>query len=806
MSEPQSQSSTNFGTPLIQFQLDSIPISKKSEASFGKQIAEYIMSTINGGTSNYFFVRNERWRTNRNIANGKINMQRFMDMLEFNGKQNYVNLNWQCIKLGNRIISGLVSRWMERLEKISVTAVDSLSVAQKEKEYAELEFYLDQQERLQKIQQASGVPILPDDLPADKEQLLLWKSELQRLPEEILFETGCNDVLSANGWFDVIKEKVLWDAACTGFLGSYTWMDSEGVIHVDHEKPENCFYSYSDYPDFRDTSWRGVMKTRKISEVRKKYGREFNPTNPLALSEETLFEMAKTAKEYRLYDNITWLTEYNMTFLRPYDEWNIDLLEFELRTVDSEAYTVVKTKGNGSTLIKKGKPKKVKDNESVIEDSRINIYRGVYARTNMIMLEWGLKDNMIRPQDPKELGNAEFSYSFNMVQNYDMTCLGIPEKIQEPLEQMIIARLKIQQVVAKMRPPGAAINWRAVQNIDYGLGEANKSIDFKKMFDQTGEFYYHDKDAEGNPIGVPFTEIPNSGFLPQLQGLILLYDKHYQILKDELGEDPNIISQALQPRVTEGNVETSQQQADYSTDQYYRGYVNLIEDASRKVSCLLNDSVTYGAEVYRRVVNQEAVKDRIFTTKIQLLPNAVELQRFEGMMNQAVASNPDLITFLDPFQLMRIARRDVKLGETFFRQAQKKMLIWQRQTAQQNQQQTIDGQIKSAQAAEQAKGENLEMELNVKAAIAEHEAKVQQENIATTGLWAYINSRYAPQKGSGENATVTIPPIPSDIQKLIDITVANNINQFIQAQQKQQQESQQQQEQIQEQPQQQVAA
>jgi hypothetical protein len=64
------------------------------------------------------------------------------------------------------------------------------------------------------------------------------------------------------------------------------------------------------------------------------------------------------------------------------------------------------------------------------------------------MLEWGLKKNMIRPQDPKEIGNAEFSYSFYMVQNYDMTCLGVPEKIQEPVDQMIIARLKIQQLIA----------------------------------------------------------------------------------------------------------------------------------------------------------------------------------------------------------------------------------------------------------------------------------------------------------------------------------------------------------------------
>ncbi len=49
----------------------------------------------------------------------------------------------------------------------------------------------------------------------------------------------------------------------------------------------------------------------------------------------------------------------------------------------------------------------------------------------------------------------------------------------------------------------------------------------------TGDLYYRGKDAEGNPVPVPVTELANSGFLSQLQGLILLYDKHYSILKDE---------------------------------------------------------------------------------------------------------------------------------------------------------------------------------------------------------------------------------------------------------------------------------
>jgi hypothetical protein len=728
-----------MGTPLVPFQLGNMSIKEKSNPDWGKQLAEDIWAKVNGGTSSYFWVRNAKWRNNRLYANGKIPMQKFMDLLEFNGKENYINILWNCIYVVNRVVVGLVGRWMERSEKISVVATDPLSVKQKQAEYEYLEFVIENRKQLEELQAMSGVQVLPqgDELPQDKDQLKLWKATGQHIPEEILYQMGINDIFSAEGWYDSLKEKMLHDSAETGFVATYTWMDAEGIIHVEWLKPENCFYSYSNFPDFRDTNWRGYMRSIKISELRKKYGKEFHPNNPLALTEEQLFQWALTAKEYQLYDNLTWNTQYNVTYLRPYDEWNVDALEFELRSVDTESYTVITTKKNKSTIIKKGRPEKKADNEEVIDDSKINIYRGVYCRTTQTVLEWGLKKNMIRPQDPKEIGNAEFSYSFFMVGNYDMTCLGIPEKIQEPADQMIIARLKIQQLVASMVPAGAAINWDAIQNIDYGLGEGNKSIDVVKMQQQTGKLYWRGKDAEGNPIPVPIIEMENSGFITQMQALMELYRFHYQVMKDELGEDPNLISQALQPRVTAGNVEVSQQQAEFSTDQYYRAYSWVMSDTARKVSCLLKDSVTYGSSVYRNIVNEKDIDGRIFGTKIQLLPDAVQIQKFEMMMQQSIQANPELLQFLDPFQLMRIAKEDVELGETLFRQSQKKLIIYQQQTAQQNQQATIEGQIASAQAAEKAKQdtESLKGDIDIKKAQISADAKNRDAIVTMVTSW-----------------------------------------------------------------------
>ena len=722
------------GQILKSFQLSKDSIKKKSDESYGLALAQYIVSTVNSGVGSYYFNRNARYRQNRNSANGRIRMQKFMDLLELNGKQNYVNINWQSIRIVNRIVSGLVGRWMGRSEKIAVKAVDSLSVMEKNKEYKQLEFFMRNKELILSLQQQAGVQIMPQDkpIPSDIDELNLWVSQFQRLPEEIKYEMACNEALEANGWFDVLKEKMLNDSVQVGFVGTYTWMDEEGVVHVDWVKPENAFYSYSEFNDFRDTTWRGQVRSLKVSELRRKYGKEFGGK----LDEKEIWDIAATSKEFQLQDKISWIDQWTSTYARPYDEWNVDIFEFELKTVDSEPYTTVVTKKNKSTIIKKGAPNKVDENEVVIQDTKWNIYRGVYAKNQNKMLEWGIKTNMIRPQDPKEIGNAEFSYSFYMYQNYEMRNLAIPEKIEEPADQMILARLKMQQLVAKMRPTGAMYNIDALQEIDLGLASgASSPQEIQRIYDQTGNLYYRGRDAEGNPIPVPMAELANSGFVGQMQGLISLYQFHYQVLKDELGEDPNLIAQALQPRVAASNVNTAQDAANNATGYMYDAYKWVMADTSKKICCLLKDSVTYGSKVYRKILGENDISDRMFSANVQMLPDEQEIAKFEALMGQAIASNPDLILYIDPFQLMRIAREDAKLAEVMFRQGQKKMITSKQEQAAQQSQMNAQAQMQSAQVAEQAKQATMQMEFEAKSQIETIISKEKQKQAIINGIF-----------------------------------------------------------------------
>jgi len=694
-------------------------VKEKSDPEWGKSIAHYICSTVFAGIGNgYFWLRNSRFKINRDMAAGKMDSVQFMDQLDMNGKFNYVNLDWAAIKIVNTIVSKIVGRWMGRTEKIVVKATDSLSVQDKMEGYQQAEFYMLHKDMVAQLEQASGTQITPKDqfIPEDSEELLLWKNELQQIPEEILYETGVNDVLDANGFFDQNKEKLLHDSAEVGLPVTHTEMQNDGVIDVSWIKPENFFYSWSEYNDLHDCSWQGDETGMKITEIRARFGVEFGGH----LTEEQLWQIAQTCQEYQLYDKLRWLVEWNVAILRPYDEWNVQITRFYLKSLDKDPYTLIQTKKNKSTLLKKGVPSKLSENEEYVEDKNIKIYKGLYIRKTETLLSWGLWENMIRPQDPKEYGQCLFPYSAYMYQNQDMKNIAIPEKIEEPVRQMILARYKIQQVVMRMRPPGAAVNWDALQEIDYGLGEKNRTIDPKKHYDQTGDIYYRGKDAEGNPIPVPITELQNSGFLPAMQGLIQDYQFHYQVLKDELGEDPAISTNAAKPRVTTDNVQSAMQAADEATDYMYDAYLYCMEGTAKRISCLLHNSVTYGADAYRKILKEENIKGRAFSTTAKMRPTETQMQALDVFMQQALQANPELIVHLDPFKLRRLALDDVKLAELYMRRCQKKMWQAQQQEAQQNAQM-------NAQAQQQSLQMKAQLDLQHEQAKAQYEAQKNED-------------------------------------------------------------------------------
>lgn len=772
-------------------------IKDKLDPKYGLQLALDIEAKYSAGVANgYSFLRNDRFKTNILWSAGKTNVYAlFADLLNFNGKINYANLIWSPLMIVNRIVSGLVGRWMQRIEKIQVTATDPLSVQQKKEQYDQAEFVLFNKKQLEQLQQQSGVPMIaPDQFVAeDKDDLEEWNYIGNLLPEEIKYEIGTNEILSSAGFFSEMKKKLLHDSAECGLVSTYVWMDEYGVIHVEWVKPLNTLYSYSEFDDLRDTAMRAFVKSLKISEIRRKYGKEFGGT----LSEEDIFQIAQTSFEYQRFDKLTWNYDWLLAYIRPYDEWNVECIYFWIKSVDEDGYLMTVTKQNQRTILerKQQAPTNLGDNQEYVKKDKWNLYKGVYVRYAQKMLEWGLDNNMIRPQDPKESGDVEFPISFYMYQNQDMRNIALPEKIEAPVKQMMVIYMKMQQIIATMIPPGAAINVDAMQEVDLGLAaDGESSINVQKLYEQTGRLYYRGRDAEGNPIPLPIQELQNAGFIGAMQGLIQQYDFQYRVLKDQLGEDPNLITQAVQPRVTSENVAASQQAAAFATDYMYDSVANVLEQTAKKIACLLNNSVRFGSNTYRHIMQEEDVKDRQFSTKFQLLPDQFEIQRMEADMQNALASNPALIQYLDPAKLRRIAKENVKLSELYLRNSMKKMIRSEAEKAQQQSQQNAQIQAQAAQQKAQGDMALLQQQQQLEAAKIVEQSKAKKEEIFLTGYMELLKAGVpitteVRQVMNQLVPSITIPLAQSNQQMIQDIAAQNQQQQESQGGQEEQQES-----------------
>lgn len=773
-------------------------IKSKATKEFGLKVAKDILAQVQ---SAYFTSRNSRFGINRRLANGKMNLDEFKEYFDVKGDLKYLKLRFKAIMIVSTTISRMKGRWMQNNEKVTIKAEDMLSVKQKEDKYEKAEFVMNNKDLLAELEANSGVPMVEPDqfIPEDKEELDDWKQDEFKLEEEIKFETGINKVLNDCGWFDVIKDKSLTDSAEVGLIGCEMRTMRDGMISAEWAEPETLIYSDSKFSDFRDTTYRGRIISMKIIEIREEHP---------SIGEDTLFEIAQKSNQYRTSQFRTFDTTWYDSFDRPYDDWSVEVIRFYFKTSDRDGYQMKVTRSGTLMVDKKDKPPTdPKPNKTYIQKDKYSIYKGVYVRDTEIMLEWGLQKNLIRPQDPQEIGDCEFPISLYMYNMHNMRNLAIPEKIEEPVEQMILTRLKIQQIVAGMRRPGNAYNIDAMQELDLGLGEGNmfSPLELKKVSDQTGDFYFRGRDAEGNKLDFPITPMNNAEGLQQLQALIVTYNHHLEVLRNEIGSNEEAEGQSPKARVTTDNYNSSLQMNFNATDYMYDAYLWLMNDVAKKIGCLLYDSAFFGGKQYQEILKKDDVKGRIFSTKAKMMPTRQEIAELDAMIMAAVQANPNFVLYCNVPLLRRIAKENPKRAERLFYRAQKNAIKGAMDQAAQQSQMASKASQEAAVVAAQEQGKVEQMKAEAKA--QEIQLSGQEANkTAVINLFATLFGKGVPLPKNLQplsNAVIEnimLPIVVQNEQQKQQILQQMQQEQMAQLQAEQQQQMQPQQSMMQEQP------
>ena len=154
-------------------------------------------------------------------------------------------------------------------------------------------------------------------------------------------------------------------------------------------------------------------------------------------------------------------------------------------------------------------------------------------------------------------------------------------------------------------------------------------------------------------------------------------------------------------------------------------------------------SVEFGSKEYRDLLQEKDVKDRDFKVKIEMLPTTEEITNLDNTVNMMMQSQPDLVLWINPEKIKRMARKNVKQAERYLRIGQKRAYEGRMQQAESQAAMNANAQKESGLAVEAAKQESLKAELMVKMQIEQASSHARQKEAIIAGIFS-IRSKGLP--------------------------------------------------------------
>lgn len=728
--------------------------SKKKKREYGLKVAQGIFNSADRNSDGYYGKRYRQWRANRDFSYGVNTMKEFMDLLRIEGNQSYINLDWTPIKIAPKFVEILLGSFMNRKETPIVKATDDASVSAKEFEKQEARFRMENKEKIQLLEAELGEQIETQKyIPEDEDDLALYFDMEYRLPEEILFEQRIKKVLDDND-YQILKRQILRDIIDCNLACTKLYYDANDNIRIKRCKPENLIYNVFETDNGKDISYIGEVYPMKISSIRRKYN----------IDEETLFTLAqKASRELKRSENLYWKDSYKYTDIRPYDDYSVLVFDFEVKSVDVE-YSVKTENRFGNMLVvpKQGKPVAPAGQEimgEVIETKRMNIYQGVWVCDTPIMLKWDISPNQIRPFQNGV--DVFFSYSVICPNATGSLIPSMIEKAMGPIRQMIVIRLKMQQLIATMRPDGYMIDISGLRDVDLGLGNSVEPLKLMKIWDQTGRVYWDSTGDDGERKAPPIQPLPSNQNVAMLNTLIQQYNFELDRLREEMGISEYRDGSSIPTRTGLGVMENQIQASNNATEYIYQGAMQLLEDTCRKMSMMIWDSVVLKAKKFKEFEGYEmSLLDMTFDVRVSLINDASSRMELNQLMNTALQAG--MLTYEQAFKVKHI--EDTKLAELYLARAVKRSKKEAMEQAQQNAQMNAQIQQQSANAKAQLDAQLEEMSTSGKLSVNKSKTEGDKE----IELIKFASALYTSTIASGK-------PLPEDIKKFADTILGNAI-------------------------------
>jgi len=710
---------------------------------------------LKAGKALYLKQRNALWLnsgrrldyiTNRLYADGNQDTTRYVDkiaVLEERGQAvSYRDLDWGITSTAPKLINAILGYWEKLDYDIFFDCINPLAAEDRKFIEASIQTKIILKDFNEYVAKMAGIPNSPPVVTPEKiEEMQAFLKDGFRLPYEMEMELGVQMVQEESDW-KLMRRQLRREFIINGAAFAKIYVDriSQRV------KMRQCDLANLVIEDFYGqdgdaSKGIGEVVSMYIYEARLEWGDQF--------TDKEYYEMAKSAVgqdgnplQLGLYSDYV-NTDSQFNFYRPWDNFKINVLDFEIYSSDRIMKEVTTKKGYVETYHRESDAKTYKRDKTKGENIYSEEVRAVDIKTvrggkwvinTDFMADWGKKHDIARPNENKRECYREFKL-------YRAANKSILELVLPLLDQLQLAVLNKANDLSRAIPPGWKIEMGAFENVLMD-GKLKNSEELFTMANETGNIIYRQKstiDDEGHISQANPVEWIDRDIMHRIQGWWFEIDKLIKMIQVVSGI--NEMMDATTPNADQPvqTAEMALQGAENSLSPMIQGMINMHEKMAYTIMLKLqviaqNGKIegyaTLGDGFKQLITLGKDISTLSYATRVQALPTAKDKAAIMQMAQEAVNSN--LKTGeggLDPADYIKLqfflnSGGNLKLAYFMLNQSMDKARAKAQQDKQAADKANTDRLIESAKAAEEEKRKT-----------AEQDHKFEMEKIDRQGMW-----------------------------------------------------------------------